>query len=183
MSELWLFVAFVHQQRLHHLAQRHRLQYPTAQGAQYPTAHYQTPQYGPQYGTAAPHHAGAALGAGVAMPASTGGLPAGAGAAAGGLGWQPAEARPSDKEGKAGGHLRAVETERASAHRVLRATEQPGFSWNVKEEMVRAQADAERAQRKQQRLNEAADAREQAVQEAGVLERGVAEQHPVQGDG
>jgi hypothetical protein len=32
-------------------------------------------------------------------------------------------------------------------------------------------------------LNEAADAREQAVQEAGVLERGVAEQHPVQGDG
>ena len=59
----------------------------------------------------------------------------------------------------------------------------PNRSKTSKEEMVRAQADAERAQRKQQRLNEAADAREQAVQEAGVLERGVAEQHPVQGDG
>ena len=57
---------------------------------------------------------------------------------------------------------------------VLRATDQPGYSWNVKDEMARATADKERALRKQKRQEEEEEAREVEHEKARQVERQVA---------
>ncbi len=162
-------------QRLHHLAQRHRLQYPTAQynrnandvrlgGAHQHGPHAQAPSFG------------------------TGGGETGATARAGGGGWLPAErgfekgADGSERAGRERGvpaysaRSGGATGGPAAVHNtpVLRATDQPGYSWNVKDEMARATADKERALRKQKRQEEEEEARELEHEKARQVERQVA---------
>lgn len=138
-------------QRMHHLAQRHRLQYPTAQytPGRYSAANdVRQPQPVPDR----PFGQAPAFGMGAGQ--------AGAGRL-GGVGWLPAE-RAFDR-GDASGKDRGERTEvwpSSGRPQLLRATDHKGYSWSVRDEMDRAQADRERAARKQRRLEEEAEARE-----------------------
>ena len=162
-------------QRLHHLAQRHRLQYPTAQYAQQSNDGRQPP--------ASQQHPEAQRPFGQTPAFAMGGSEAGA-ARVGGVGWLPAESASDrrDAGGKGSGERAeqvygsqgaVVEHRSGTAveQRSLRATDHKGHAWSVRDEMVIAQADKERAQRKHKRLEEEEEAREVERKKARELER------------